>query len=97
MNRALANPANLAFELTHVAKTVAPLGRWGAPVAAIVGWLAWPALTPAYKEETFGIVPPVAPGYAPADGASASSGSSGLRTYKYVKNEIGERPSLEED
>ncbi|ETV97932.1 hypothetical protein H310_09247 [Aphanomyces invadans] len=91
MNRVFATPANLAFELQHVAKTMAPLAPWAAPGAVIVGWLAWPALTPEYKEETFGVKPPVAPGVAPAVGAS------GFRKFKYVKNEIGERPSLDDE
>ena len=65
---------------------------WAAPASLIVGWLAWPALTPAFKEETFGIKAPAAPGT-----AAAAPVFRGTGKYKYVKSEIGERPSLEED
>ncbi|KAF0695303.1 Aste57867_13862 [Aphanomyces stellatus] len=94
MNRILATPANLAFELNYVAKTFAPLAPWAAPGAVVVGWLAWPALTPAYKNETFGVPLPVAPGTEPVVVGSAGTG---FRQVKYVKGEIGERPTIEED
>ncbi|EQC38613.1 hypothetical protein SDRG_04314 [Saprolegnia diclina VS20] len=92
MNRALANPANLQVELRHVGRIVAPLATWAAPLGAIVAWCAWPGLTPEFKEESLGIK------QAPAHGSIAAAAN--LRPsskYKYIKNEIGERPSLDDE
>ncbi|RHY64605.1 hypothetical protein DYB38_001578, partial [Aphanomyces astaci] len=41
--------------------------------------------------ETFGVKAPSAAGVAPA------AGTSNFRTTKYVKNEIGERPSVDDE
>jgi hypothetical protein len=57
----------------------------------IVAWIGWPALTPEFKQETFGIKPTPAHGSIEETNNFRPSGK-----YKYVKNEIGERPSLEE-
>ncbi|ETV80870.1 hypothetical protein H257_06326 [Aphanomyces astaci] len=91
MNRVFATPSNFVFGVQYLAKSVAPLAPWAAPGAVVVGWLAWPALTPEYKEETFGVKAPSAAGVAPA------AGTSNFRTTKYVKNEIGERPSVDDE
>jgi hypothetical protein len=52
-------------------------------------------LTPAFKEETLGIKQAAAPGTVPAAGAGGPI-FRGNGKYKYVKTEIGERPSLAE-
>jgi hypothetical protein len=68
---------------------------WVAPAGLAAGWLAWPGLTPAFKEETLGIKQAAAPGTVPAAGAGGPI-FRGNGKYKYVKTEIGERPSLAE-
>ncbi|EGZ27227.1 hypothetical protein PHYSODRAFT_284072 [Phytophthora sojae] len=81
--------------VTHLAKELVGLAPWGAPGALLVGWMAWPALTPAFKEETLGLKPATLP-TAPA----AAGGKNVFRAggkYKFVKGEIGEAPTLEED
>ncbi|OQR95009.1 hypothetical protein ACHHYP_00645 [Achlya hypogyna] len=92
MQRALANPANLSVELNHVARIVAPLTKWAAPLGGIVAWCAWPGLTAEFKEETLGIKQAPAPGSI-AEAVNLRPSSK----YKYIKNEIGERPSLDEE
>lgn len=56
----------------------------------LAGWMVWPGLSENFKQETLGLkAAPV---------ASAQSGNfRGGGKYKYVKNEIGERPTLEEE
>lgn len=71
--------------------------QWGAPAAVLVGWLAWPALTPAFKEETLGLKAAEVPGAAPAAAAPKDDIFRSGGKYKFVKSEIGERPTLEED
>ncbi|KAF1774666.1 hypothetical protein GQ600_8399 [Phytophthora cactorum] len=85
-----------AARLTHLAKELtAWVPPWGAPGALLVGWMAWPALTPAFKEETLGLAPATLPS-APVSGSKKDIFRSSGK-YKYVKNEIGEAPELEED
>ncbi|OQS02376.1 hypothetical protein THRCLA_21434 [Thraustotheca clavata] len=91
MQRALANPANLTFELCHVSRIVTPLTKWAIPAGAALVWCAWPGLTAEFKEETLGIKPTPAPG-----SAAEANNLRPSSKYKYVQNEIGERPSLEE-
>jgi hypothetical protein len=70
---------------------------WGVPAALTAGWLAWPALTPAYKEEVLGIKPAAAPAVA---AAATPSSTPVFRTggkYKYVRSEIGAIPTPEEE
>ena len=58
----------------------------------MVGWMAWPALSPTFKEETLGL--------RPSQPSSISAKQELMRSsakYKYVKNEIGEAPTLEEE
>ncbi|KAE9039932.1 hypothetical protein PR003_g5163 [Phytophthora rubi] len=81
--------------LTTLAKELSGFAPWAAPGALLVGWMAWPALSPAFKEETLGLKP------ATLSAAPASAGGNNLfraaGKYKYVKGEIGEAPTLEED
>ncbi|KAG6964867.1 hypothetical protein JG688_00007513 [Phytophthora aleatoria] len=84
-----------AARLTYLAKELTGLAPWGAPGALLVGWMAWPALTPAFKEETLGLAPATLPS-APVSGSKKDIFRSSGK-YKYVKNEIGEAPELEED
>ena len=62
----------------------------------LVGWLAWPGLTPAFKEEAFGIKSTPAPG---TEAASAQSSNifRGNGKYRYVREAIGEPPTLVEE
>jgi hypothetical protein len=69
---------------------------WGAPAGILVGWFAWPALTPTFKEETLGLKPAVLPS-APVAAAPKAEIFRGTGKYKYTKGEIGEAPTLEED
>ena len=58
----------------------------------LVGWMAWPALSPTFKAETLGLSPPQL--------SSVNSKQELMRSsakYKYVKTEIGEAPTLEEE
>ncbi|KAL4105399.1 hypothetical protein PRIC1_003464 [Phytophthora ramorum] len=82
-------------DLSTVAKELTGFAPWGAPGALLVGWMAWPALTPTFKEETLGLKPaelPSAPVSSPKKEIFRASGK-----YKYSKGEIGEAPTLEED
>lgn len=74
-----------------------PPAPWAGPGALLVGWLAWPALTDNFKAETFGMKPSVPAPAAPAARAAANNTFRGGGKYKFVRNEIGERPTLEED
>lgn len=72
---------------------------WGVPAALTAGWLAWPALTPAYKEEVLGIKPAAVPAVAAAAAATPASAPvfrAGGK-YKYVRSEIGAIPTPEEE
>uniref|UniRef100_M4BR94 Uncharacterized protein n=1 Tax=Hyaloperonospora arabidopsidis (strain Emoy2) TaxID=559515 RepID=M4BR94_HYAAE len=54
--------------------------------------MAWPALSPTFKAETLGLSPPQL--------SSVNSKQELMRSsakYKYVKTEIGEAPTLEEE
>ncbi|KAI9908113.1 hypothetical protein PsorP6_016684 [Peronosclerospora sorghi] len=82
-----------ASRLTHLAKELTSYAPWSVPGSLLVGWMAWPALTPTFKQETLGLKPPQS-STAPA-GSKSVFRSSGK--YKYVKNEIGEPPTLVED
>ncbi|CAI5708177.1 unnamed protein product [Peronospora destructor] len=66
---------------------------WGAPGALLVGWMAWPALSPAFKEETLGITSTSSLVF----GSLKQEIFRASGKYKYVKNEIGEAPTLEEE
>lgn len=81
----------------HHMRVFVSIVQWGAPGAVLVGWLAWPALTPAFKAETLGLKPAVVPGAAPAAAAPKDDIFRSGGKYKFVRNEIGERPTLEED
>lgn len=61
----------------------------------LLGWLAWPGLTPAFKEEVFGIKAIPAPGTEPA--SSQSNVFRGSGKYRYVREAIGEPPILVEE
>jgi hypothetical protein len=67
------------------------------PLSIGGAWFAWPSLTPAFKEEAFGIVTPPAPGSAAATAATGSPNFNPTGKFKYVRGEIGERPTLEEE
>ncbi|TMW60183.1 hypothetical protein Poli38472_000225 [Pythium oligandrum] len=88
----------LTSQGAHLAKELTALSGWAVPGALVAGWMVWPGLTESFKEEALGIKATPAPGFAPA-AAAPSKGpvfpSSGK--YKFVRNEIGERPTLEEE
>ncbi|CAH0477477.1 unnamed protein product [Peronospora belbahrii] len=46
-----------ASRMTHLVKDLAGYAPWGGPSVLLVGWMAWPALSPAFKEETLGLKP----------------------------------------
>lgn len=54
--------------------------------------MAWPALTENFKENTLGLKWSAPAPFAAKSGGNFRSGGK----YKYVKHEIGERPTLEE-
>uniref|UniRef100_A0AAV1U4S6 Uncharacterized protein n=1 Tax=Peronospora matthiolae TaxID=2874970 RepID=A0AAV1U4S6_9STRA len=81
-----------AARLTHVAKELSGYAPWGAPAVLFAGWMAWPALSPTFKQETLGLRPPQLPSVKSKQELMRSSAK-----YKYVKTEIGEAPTLEED
>ncbi|KAJ0406508.1 hypothetical protein P43SY_001439 [Pythium insidiosum] len=81
----------LTNQATYYAKEASGFVGWGVPAALAAGWMVWPGLTPAFKEETLGIKATPAPGSA---AAAASSVFSASGKYKFVRNEIGERPTL---
>lgn len=60
--------------------------KYAVPAGIALGWCAWPALTPTFKQQTFGF-----DSSAPA-AATAPKESNG--TYVFEKQEIGERPVL---
>lgn len=66
---------------------------WGGPAVVLAGWMVWPGLTDNFKENTLGLK-----SSAPVPVAAKGAGNfrSGGK-YKYVKGEIGERPTLEEE
>ncbi|RLN89688.1 hypothetical protein BBJ28_00004641 [Nothophytophthora sp. Chile5] len=71
---------------------------WTVPTALLAGWMVWPGLTESFKEETFGLkasVPASKPVAAPA--APAKELFRGPGKYTFVRSEIGEAPTLEED
>lgn len=68
---------------------------WAGPGAVLAGWMIWPGLTDNFKQEAFGLS-----SSAPAAVAAAAPAASTFRAggkYKYVRAEIGERPTLEDD
>ncbi|KAL3669554.1 hypothetical protein V7S43_004941 [Phytophthora oleae] len=85
-----------AARLTHLAKELTGFAPWGAPGALLVGWMAWPALTPAFKEETLGLAPATLPS-APVSAGPKKDIFRASGKYKFVKGEIGEAPTLDED
>ncbi|KAG7386661.1 hypothetical protein PHYPSEUDO_015445 [Phytophthora pseudosyringae] len=85
-----------AARLTQVTKELAGFAPWGAPGALLVGWMAWPALTPTFKQETLGLAPAALP-TAPVSAAPKKEIFRAAGKYKFVKGEIGEAPTLEED
>ncbi|KAF4323068.1 hypothetical protein BBO99_00003531 [Phytophthora kernoviae] len=85
-----------AARLTHYAKELTGYAPWSVPSALLVGFLAWPALTPTFKEEALGIKPATLPS-APVASASKKEIFRAAGKYKYVREEIGEAPTLEED
>ncbi|KAG7400533.1 hypothetical protein PHYBOEH_005333 [Phytophthora boehmeriae] len=85
-----------AARLTHYAKELTGYAPWSVPGALLVGYLAWPALTPAFKEETLGLKPAKLPS-APVASASKKDIFRAAGKYKYVREEIGEAPVLEEE
>lgn len=86
------NTASLVIR-TFTTQTV----PWAGPGAVLAGWLVWPGLTENFKEETFGIKTAVPAPVAPAARGGATNTFRSGGKYKYVRNEIGERPTLEED
>eukprot|EP01039_Chlorochromonas_danica_P006675 gene6675-7377_t len=44
-----------------IQEQVIKLSYWGAPAAIAAGWLIFPALTPAFKQQVLGIAPPTTP------------------------------------
>ncbi|RLN02994.1 hypothetical protein BBJ28_00010037 [Nothophytophthora sp. Chile5] len=71
---------------------------WTVPTALLAGWMVWPGLTENFKEETLGLkasVPTSKPVAAPA--APAKELFRGPGKYTFVRSEIGEAPTLEED
>ncbi|DBA02268.1 TPA: hypothetical protein N0F65_007678 [Lagenidium giganteum] len=87
----------LTNEAVYYGKEAKGFLGWTVPGAVIAGWLVWPGLTQSFKEETLGLKPQHAPGSAAAVAAAGPAVFRGNGKYKYVRNEIGERPTLEEE
>ncbi|KAF1329827.1 hypothetical protein FI667_g5697, partial [Globisporangium splendens] len=79
----------LSSQAVYVAKEGITYG------AVLAGWMIWPGLTENFKQETLGLKPAAPVAVAPA--AKSGGNFRGDGKYKYVKNEIGERPTLAED
>ncbi|CEG39070.1 uncharacterized protein PHALS_09132 [Plasmopara halstedii] len=81
--------------LTRLTKDLTSLAPWAVPGSILAGWMAWPALTPAFKEQTLGLKPtPVSMTLTSGNNKDVFRSSG---KYKYVKSEIGEPPVLEEE
>ncbi|TDH69566.1 hypothetical protein CCR75_002883 [Bremia lactucae] len=85
-----------ATRVTRLTKDVMALAPWSVPGAILTCWMAWPALTPTFKQETLGLAPATLP-VAPAAAASKKDVFRSSGKYKFVKNEIGEAPTLVEE
>lgn len=82
-------------QVTRLTKELTSLAPWGVPGSILVGWMAWPALTPTFKEETLGLKPTTVSPPVTSNSNKDVFRSSGK--YKFVKSEIGEPPVLEEE
>ncbi|TYZ64585.1 hypothetical protein PybrP1_001497 [[Pythium] brassicae (nom. inval.)] len=87
----------ISSQALHLAKDAKALAPWAGPGAILAGWLVWPGLTDNFKEEAFGLKPSVPAPVAPAARAAANNSFRSGGKYKFVRGEIGERPTLEED
>uniref|UniRef100_K3WAF0 Uncharacterized protein n=1 Tax=Globisporangium ultimum (strain ATCC 200006 / CBS 805.95 / DAOM BR144) TaxID=431595 RepID=K3WAF0_GLOUD len=85
----------LSSQAVYVAKEGIAYAPWAGPGAVLAGWMVWPGLTENFKQETLGLKPATPVAVAPAAKSGGNFRAGGK--YKYVKSEIGERPTLEED